>query len=285
MLRPHRLVLTEDDMDGVKIRGLLERSHALGLTLARLPRLTEFKDALAENIEVRPVALEDLLGRPQARLDASATRELVGGRRVLVTGAGGSIGGELVRQIAALEPAEIVLLDHSEHALYEIDQVLRSIAPDLPRHSVIASVRDRFRIEQVFQRYRPQLVFHAAALKHVPLVEDNPIEGIGTNVLGTINVAEAARAFDADTMVLISTDKAVNPSGIMGASKRLAEMWCQARNLNSRGQQDTRFVTVRFGNVLGSNGSVVPLFQKQIAAGGTITLTHPEMTRFFMTRR
>ena len=284
-IQPQRVILSENYAEGAKAGALLERCVPLGLSLARLPRLTEFKDAISDGIKVRPVAVEDLLGRPQARLDPLTTSQLIKGRRVLVTGAGGSIGGELSRQISALLPAEIVLLDHSEHALYQIDLALRGSAPRVPRHTVIADVRDQTRINRVFQKYRPELVFHAAALKHVPLVEANPIEGINTNVLGTVNVAEAAREFDADAMVLISTDKAVNPSSVMGASKRLAELWCQALDLDSRESHSTRFVAVRFGNVLGSNGSVVPLFQKQIATGGPLTVTHPDMTRYFMTLR
>jgi O-antigen biosynthesis protein WbqV len=173
------------------------------------------------------------------------------------------------------------MLDHSESALYEIDLAIRKSTPEINYHTVIGDVRDRGRVHQVFKRHRPELIFHAAALKHVPMVEANPIEGISTNVLGTVNVAEVAREFDADTMVLISSDKAVNPSSVMGASKRLAEMWCQACDIT----QGTRFVTVRFGNVLDSNGSVVPLFRRQIATGGPLTVTHPDMTRYFMTLR
>ncbi len=282
-IQSQRLILSENYAEGAKARALLERCVPLGLTLARLPKLTEFKEAISEDLQVRPIAVEDLLGRPQARLDRSVTSKLIEGRRVLVTGAGGSIGGELVRQISALGPAEVVMLDHSESALYEIDLAIRKSNPEINYHTVIGDVRDRGRVHQVFKRHRPELIFHAAALKHVPMVEANPIEGISTNVLGTVNVAEVAREFDADTMVLISSDKAVNPSSMMGASKRLAELWCQASDLNSGSSEGTRFVTVRFGNVLGSNGSVVPLFQRQIAAGGPITVTHPEMARFFMT--
>ncbi|HIJ63133.1 MAG TPA: polysaccharide biosynthesis protein, partial [Rhodospirillaceae bacterium] len=233
--------------------------------------------------EVKPIAVEDLLGRPQTVLDRSAMRSLIEGRRVLVTGAGGSIGGELVRQIADCAPAALSLLELSEFALYTIDQEISESHPELPRRPLLADIRDDARIAQVMREERPELVFHAAALKHVPMVEANPLEGVRTNAIGTRVVADAARAHGVRLMVLISTDKAVNPSSVMGASKRAAESYCQALDLD--GAAGTRFVTVRFGNVLGSTGSVVPLFQRQLAAGGPITVTHPEMTRYFMTIR
>ncbi|MBI2977626.1 MAG: polysaccharide biosynthesis protein [Rhodospirillales bacterium] len=279
---PQRLVLTKDDMDGARVRALLDQANALGMTLARLPRLTDFRSGVSDKVEVRPIAVEDLLGRPQTALDRAAMARLIEGHRVLVTGAGGSIGGELVRQVSEFKPAEIGLLDHSEHALYIVDRETVERYSELPRRAVIADVRDRERLTQIFKEIRPELVFHAAALKHVPLVEDNVIEGAATNVLGTVNVADLAHGTGAKAMVLISTDKAVNPTSVMGATKRIAESYCQALDLRRGG---TRFVTVRFGNVLGSTGSVVPLFQKQLAAGGPLTVTHPDMTRYFMTVR
>jgi len=209
----------------------------------------------------------------------------VQGRLVLVTGAGGSIGSELARQVAALGPAKLVLLDSGEFALWQIDLELGEAAPLVPREPVIADVRDEARIRDVFERARPELVFHAAALKHVPLVEANAAEGLLTNALGTRHVAEAARAAGAAAMVLISTDKAVNPTSVMGASKRLAEMFCQALDIQGRASGGMRCITVRFGNVLGSTGSVVPLFQRQLARGGPLTVTHPDMQRYFMTVR
>jgi O-antigen biosynthesis protein WbqV len=282
--RPQRLVLTKDDMDGVRVRRLVDAASELGMTVARVPRLTDFKDGVADKVEVRPIAVEDLLGRPQPALDRAAMAAFVAGRRVLVTGAGGSIGAELVRQVADLGPATLTLLDISEFNLYAIDLETAGRHPDLRRAAVIADVRDAARLARLFAEARPEVVFHAAALKHVPLVEANPAEGVLTNVVGTRNVADACVAHDVGTMVLISTDKAVNPTSVMGATKRIAERYCQALDIEA-GAAGTRFVTVRFGNVLGSTGSVVPLFQRQLAAGGPLTVTHPEMKRYFMTVR
>jgi FlaA1/EpsC-like NDP-sugar epimerase len=283
--KPRRLILTREDMGGARVRDLLDAATEAGLTLARLPRLTEFKSGLADTTEVRPIAIEDLLGRPQKPLDQSAMAGLIKGKRVLITGSGGSIGSELVRQICDLEPAELTLLDSSEYNLYSIDIEISVSHPDLVRRAIIADVRDRHAIYRLFDDVSPELVFHAAALKHVPLVETNPCEGVLTNVVGTTNVADACVSTGVSVMVMISTDKAVNPTNIMGASKRIAERYCQALDLKRGADAGTRFVTVRFGNVLGSTGSVVPLFQKQIASGGPLTVTDPQMKRYFMTIR
>jgi O-antigen biosynthesis protein WbqV len=285
--RPQRLIISARSLDGAVVRNLLDIADELGIPLARLPRLTDFqatRDDAPRQIE--PVAIEDLLGRPQTVLDRAGMRALVAGRRVLVTGAGGTIGAELARQIAAFAPARLVLLDNGEFALYRIDRELKERFPDVERAALIGDVRDRRRVGEVMALERPELVFHAAALKHVPIVEANPCEGILTNVIGTRHVAEACRAHGVRAMVMISTDKAVNPANVMGATKRLAESICQALDLvEARRAEGTRFVTVRFGNVLGSTGSVVPLFQRQLAAGGPLTVTHPEIARFFMTVR
>ena len=284
-----RLILTRP-LPRATVEELLALAEGRGMTLASLPRLIDFAPGDRDGpsrLEPRPVAIEDLLGRTQATLDRPAMRALVAGRRVLVTGAGGSIGAELCRQVAALQPAALTLYEASEFNLYAIDQELADLAPALPRHAELGDVRDPARLAEVFQAARPELVFHAAALKHVPLVEENPLEGILTNAIGTRRVTEACRQAGCHAMVLISTDKAVNPRSVMGASKRLAEAWCQALDLagQRRGGAAIRFVTVRFGNVLGSTGSVVPLFQKQIAAGGPLTVTDAKMTRYFMTIR
>ena len=231
--RPHKLVITTQGLAGAEVRRLLDRADALAIPLARLPRLTEFQQTRAEPARfVEPIALEDLLGRPQAVLDREAMARLIRGRRVLVTGAGGTIGSELARQIAAFAPARLILLDSSEFLLYEIDGELRERRPDLAVVPLLGDVRDRRRVEAVIAGEQPQIVFHAAALKHVPMVEANPIEGVLTNVIGTRNVAEAARAFGAALVVMISTDKAVDPASVMGATKRLAESFCQALDLH-----------------------------------------------------
>ncbi len=285
---PKQIVVTGREIAGERLEQLLNAAEAAGVSVAIMPRLTDLRPAgrgeAAPRIELKPVAIEDLLDRPQRPLDREAMARLIQGRRVLVTGAGGTIGAELSRQIAALGPAELVLAENSEFALYTIDLEIAETAPEVPRLAVIADIRDRERIHTLFARHRPELVFHAAALKHVPIVEANPGEGILTNALGTRIIADAARQCGATAMVLISTDKAVNPTSVMGATKRLAEMYCQALDLKARAEgQGTRFVTVRFGNVLGSTGSVVPLFRRQLERGGPLTVTHPDMQRYFMT--
>ena len=292
--KPRRLILARD-YDRAVIEALLEIADEAGMTLARLPRLTDFtreSDALdGKALEVKPVAIEDLLGRTQTKLDRGVMARLIERRRILVTGAGGSIGSELARQLAALNPAQVTLLDSSEYHLYSIDLEMAEGWPELPRAAVLADVRDRARLDQVMVEFRPDLVFHAAALKHVPMVEANPTEGVLTNVIGTRNMADACLKHGVTAMVQISTDKAINPPNVMGATKRLAESYCQALDLaecerfKREGGHATRFVTLRFGNVLGSTGSVVPLFQRQLAAGGPITVTHEDVRRYFMTVR
>jgi O-antigen biosynthesis protein WbqV len=279
---PKHLVVTADSLIGSDLRPVLERAAAKGLSWRRIPRITELAEADGERLTMQPIAVEDLLDRPAATLDREAMARLVAGRRVLITGAGGSIGAELTRQVAAFGPARLTLLELSEHALYSIDQEIAAAHPGLGQTPVLADVRDRARLARLLRETRPELVFHAAALKHVPMVEDNPLEGVLTNVVGTRNMVEACRAAGVGTVVQISTDKVVHPSSVMGASKRLAEAYCQAMDVQQGG---TRFVTVRFGNVLGSSGSVVPLFQAQLERGGPLTVTHPEATRFFMTIR
>jgi FlaA1/EpsC-like NDP-sugar epimerase len=288
--RPQKLILTPQGLDGAAIRDLLDRADTLAIPLARMPRATELREGFAETERIEPIAIEDLLGRPQAVLDREAMARLIRGRRILVTGAGGTIGSELARQLAAYEPAELILFDNGEYLLYTTDTELRESFPNLMVRPLLGDVRDRHRVGEVLATERPEIVFHAAALKHVPMVEQNPVEGVLTNVVGSRNVAEAARAHGVELVVQISTDKAVNPTSVMGATKRIAEAFCQALDLNEatrgrRGSSGTRFVTVRFGNVLGSTGSVVPLFTRQLAAGGPLTVTDPEVSRFFMTVR
>ena len=285
---PAVLVVTEAELAGERLAALMEAADREGVRISRAARPTALHDGAtsAAGLELRPVAIEDLLNRPQVPLDREGMARLVQGRRVLVTGAGGTIGSELARQVAALGPGLLVLLDNGEFALWQIDMELADSHPGVPRRAVLADIRDEVRLRGLMEDIRPDLVFHAAALKHVPMVEANPAEGLLTNAAGTRHVAEAARAAGVRAMVLISTDKAVNPSSLMGASKRAAEMYCQALDIAARGPAGgMRCVTVRFGNVLGSTGSVVPVFQRQLARGGPLTVTHPDMRRYFMTVR
>jgi FlaA1/EpsC-like NDP-sugar epimerase len=289
--RPEKLLITGQNLPGAQVRGLLSRADALAIPLARLPRLTDFQRRLDNPATAaEPIALEDLLGRPQAVLDREGMAQLVRGRRALITGAGGTIGAELARQVAALAPNRLALVDCGELALYTIDMELHERFPGVLRLPLLRDVRERGQIDAIVAAEQPEIVFHAAALKHLPMVEANPIEGVLTNVVGSRNVAESARAHGVPLVVMISTDKAVNPTSVMGATKRLAESFCQALDLDEARRHGpvgpgTRFVTVRFGNVLGSTGSVVPLFTRQLAAGGPLTVTDPEVSRFFMTVR
>lgn len=279
--KPERLILARPETNRDTLRELLRIAQDAGCTLATVPPATDLQNyGQGEAVTIRPVALEDLLGRPARSLDRAAMAGLIKNKRVLITGAGGSIGSELVRQIADAAPASVALLDHGEFNLYTIEMEVRQRWPDLDARPILADVRDRSRIEAVFESEQPDIVFHAAALKHVPMVEFNPVEGLATNALGTRTIADACLAHQVPEMVLISTDKAVNPANVMGAGKRLAELYCQAADISGKG---TRFITVRFGNVLGSAGSVVPLFQKQLAEGGPLTVTHADIERYFMT--
>ena len=227
---------------------------------------------------LREVSIEDLLGRDTIEIDMESVGQYVRNKRVLVTGGGGSIGSELCRQIASHKPSLLIMLDIYENSIYDVQQELKTHFPDLNLEVLIASVRNTNRMNWIFDHYKPEIVYHAAAHKHVPLMEGSPQEAIKNNVKGTLNVAECADKYESDKFVMISTDKAVNPTNVMGATKRLCEMIVQAINIRSK----TDFVAVRFGNVLGSNGSVIPLFQKQISEGGPVTLTHRDIVRYFM---
>jgi FlaA1/EpsC-like NDP-sugar epimerase len=287
-LKPQILVMANPTFDQIRI--LMDLSEKMELFLAQLPQMSDLTQTKGEaGMRLKPVALEDLLGRPQASLDRESMAQLIVGKRILVTGAGGSIGGELVQQICAFNPAHLILLDHSEYLLYTIDQDVQDKHPQLSRTMMLADVTDASRIENIIKTEKPHLVFHAAALKHVPIAEHNPIETILTNIIGTKNLAEACRVHKVRAMVVISTDKAINPTNIMGATKRVAEKYCQALDIEELARskvtraKGTRYITVRFGNVLGSTGSVIPLFQKQLKRGGPLTITDPQMTRYFMT--
>jgi O-antigen biosynthesis protein WbqV len=280
-IRPQRLIIADDRVTEDRISEFLDMASGHGMSVGILPRLIDFADHGAPQATVaRPIALTDLLGRPQAVLDRTALHKLIAGQRVMITGAGGSIGSELARQVCGYSPSRLVLLDANEFNLYTIGQELEGMDGAPSWRVALCNVREEAALTRIFAEERPDLVFHAAALKHVPLVEQNVLEGVHTNVLGTRNVAEACAKYAVRAMVMISTDKAVNPANVMGATKRWAEAYCQAMDLVDG---DTRYTAVRFGNVLGSNGSVVPLFQKQILEGGPVTVTHPDITRFFMT--
>lgn len=240
------------------------------------------EDIMAGKISVsqmRDVQVEDLLGRDPVELDTGAISNKLTGKIVLVTGAGGSIGSEVCRQVCGFNPTKIILLGHGENSIYTIEMELRNSFSEIEIEPEIADVQDAERMNEVMQKYRPDVVYHAAAHKHVPLMERNPHEAVKNNVIGTKNTAEAADAAGVKAFVMISTDKAVNPTSVMGATKRIAEMVIQHMDMVS----STKFVAVRFGNVLGSRGSVIPLFKKQIASGGPVTVTHPDMVRYFMT--
>jgi FlaA1/EpsC-like NDP-sugar epimerase len=244
-----------------------------------LPTLQDLGSKATRIGDLKRVVIDDLLGRDPVSLEWESIREGLVGKRVMITGGGGSIGSELCRQIARLNPVELVVIDHSEYSLYKIDHELRSEFHDLVFYSVLGDICDPATVEKVISEYKPDMIFHAAAYKHLPILQTQIREAFRNNVIGTMRVAEAAERHSVGTFVLISTDKAVNPANVMGATKRVAEMYCQ--NMNAR--SNTRFITVRFGNVLNSNGSVVPLFQEQIAKGGPVTVTHPEISRYFMT--
>jgi len=264
---------------GKAIREIVGICESAGLRFRTLPGLFELLNGKVWLSQIRDVQLEDLLRREPTSINLEEIAGFISGATILVTGAGGSIGSELCRQIARFRPARLLLLGHGENSIYNIEQELSRKFPSLARDVIIADIRDANKMLAILRRYRPQIVFHSAAHKHVPLMEQNVDEAITNNVLGTRNVVRAALAADVQRFVLISTDKAVRPTSIMGATKRIAEMIVQDAAMRS----GRAFVAVRFGNVLGSRGSVVPLFREQIAAGGPITITHPEMTRFFMT--
>ncbi len=265
-----------------RINEIVESLQGRGVTVRTLPGIFELADGKVTISDFRPIQIEDLLGRDPVPPDPALMSKCITGKTVMITGAGGSIGSELCRQIVEQKPLRLVLVEHSEFNLYAVEQELQFLCQSgdsVELIPILASVTDKLRMEGIFQSYSPNTVYHAAAYKHVPLVEGNPGEGVRNNVFGTRTVAELSESYGVEDFVLISTDKAVRPPNIMGASKRLSEMVLQLMAQQSA----TRFSMVRFGNVLGSSGSVVPLFRKQIAAGGPVTVTHPEVTRYFMT--
>lgn len=261
------------------MRKIVDYCVTCNIPFHTLPGLHALASGHVEVNALRQVNIEDLLGRDQVNLSWDKIEDHIEGKRVLVTGGGGSIGSELCRQIMALQPEKLLILDNSEYNLYSIDQELRALCSNVEIELALASVTDVVAIDAIFREFRPDVVFHAAAYKHVPLLEEQIRIAVKNNVIGTQIVAQASAAVEAEKFILISTDKAVNPTNIMGTTKRIAEIYCQ--NFNSR--VNTQFITVRFGNVLGSTGSVVPLFQKQLQQGGPLTVTHPDIERYFMT--
>jgi FlaA1/EpsC-like NDP-sugar epimerase len=273
------VLLAMPSADKSLLQRLVLECNQIGVRCQTLPSVFEMAGRQVDAEKLRSVTVEDLLGREVVELDHEAIAEYLAGKVVLVTGGGGSIGSELCRQIAAQKPAQLVVFENGEFNLYTIEYELRHSFVELEFAAILGDVKDHDRVNWLFKTYRPDVVYHAAAYKHVPMLEANPAEGVCNNVFGTKIIADAADRFGVGRFVLVSTDKAVNPVNVMGTTKRIAEIYCQ--NLNSRSQ--TQFVTTRFGNVLGSAGSVVPLFQKQIAKGGPVTVTHKDITRYFMT--
>ncbi|WP_269542335.1 polysaccharide biosynthesis protein [Cerasicoccus fimbriatus] len=276
---PDRIIITDPELPAEQVRQLVWKCRRLHVPLFIVPSTQEMPNGVLRVEEIRPVGLDDVLGRNSLDIDLPRIHRLLSGKRVLVTGAGGSIGSELSRQILAMGPSKLLLLDSSEPSLFQIEQRLRKEDNGSCVNAVLADVRDLSAMHTVFQNETPEVIFHSAALKHVPMMEMYPGEGLQTNTLGTHQLAELAEKFGAERMVFISTDKAINPTSLMGASKRLAEQLIQARPRDKGGPA---FLAVRFGNVIGSSGSVVPIFEKQIAAGGPVTVTHADVTRYFM---
>lgn len=272
-------IIAVPSASGSDITRIVKSCQKSGINVRILPRITDIINGRITLNMIREVKVEDLLGRPPIQLDVHGISHYVKEKTVLITGAGGSIGSEICRQISSFQPKKVLVLGHGENSVYTIEKELEQLYPNLSIKALIADIQDKNRLEHIFSVYRPQVVFHAAAHKHVPLMENNPTEAVKNNIFGTKNLAECAHQHNVETYVQISTDKAVNPTSVMGVTKRIAELIIQ--NLNQ--QSETNFVAVRFGNVLGSRGSVIPLFKKQIQNGGPVTVTHRDMTRYFMT--
>jgi len=280
--KPKELIIAITELPGYKKRKVIEMGLKNNLIIKNVPPVDKWINGEFSFNQIKNVNIEDLLGRDPIRLDNQNIRHFIKDKVVLITGSAGSIGSEIARQCAAYKPKLLVLLDQAETPLYELEYNLRNTSKV---EVVVADITNRGRMEAVFKAFKPEVVYHAAAYKHVPLMEDNPYEAMNTNVIGTRSLADLAVEYDVERFVFVSTDKAVNPTNIMGASKRMAEMYVQSLNVKLSLDNDdhTKFITTRFGNVLGSNGSVIPRFKEQIEIGGPVTVTHPEITRFFMT--
>ncbi|HZX59402.1 MAG TPA: nucleoside-diphosphate sugar epimerase/dehydratase, partial [Mucilaginibacter sp.] len=282
-----KLIIMNHNLDEQVKKSALEKCLALGIQVLTVPPSDQWIYGKLNLQQIQDLKIEDLLQRKPIQIDNSSISEDLCGKRVLVTGAAGSIGSEIVQQVLGYKPAMVILCDQAESPLHEMKLEVEDKFPDVPTKIFIADIRNYRRMYKLFADYQPEVVFHAAAYKHVPMMEENPSEAVLANVLGTKNVADLSVAFGTGKFVMISTDKAVNPSNIMGTTKRIAEIYIQSLKdspVNSKhGRPATRFVTTRFGNVLGSNGSVIPRFRAQIQKGGPITVTHPDITRYFMT--
>lgn len=272
------IVIAIPSLHRSELKRIIEICSSTGAKVQQIPKIEDIMTGKVSVSSLRNVEVEDLLGRDPVKLDTAQIKDNIEGNTIMVTGAGGSIGSEICRQLTQFKPEKLILVGHGEYSIYQIHMELKDIL-DVEIIPVIGDVKDKERMRMIIKEHQPTKIYHAAAHKHVPLMEYNPHESVKNNVIGTRNVAEAAAEGNVKTFVLVSTDKAVNPTNVMGASKRIAEMIVQSMN----GQNETNFVAVRFGNVLGSRGSVIPLFKKQIEAGGPVTVTDPEMTRYFMT--
>ncbi|CAN5673424.1 nucleoside-diphosphate sugar epimerase/dehydratase [soil metagenome] len=267
--------------EGKLIRNIVAQAAAAKVPSRTIPGIYEVLSGQVSVNRIRDVRIEDLLHRQPIKLDTAAISSYIEGKTVMITGAGGSIGSELVRQICRFNPSALILFGHGENSIYQLERELDRNWPEVPYHSVIGAIQNKIRLDYVFRRYQPEVIFHAAAHKHVPLMEGNPEEAVFNNIIGSMNLIKLALQYGISHFVNISTDKAVNPTSVMGASKRVVEYLVQSASNKARSNQV--FVSVRFGNVLGSRGSVIPVFKKQIIAGGPVTVTHPDMVRFFMT--
>ncbi len=273
------LIIAVQSISKHKKQEIIETGLAYGVKVLNVPPVQSWTKGELSYNQIREINIEDLLDRDEIVINESRIAEMMEGKTVLITGGAGSIGSELVRQIARFPVSRIVVVDQGETPMFHLDLELSHIFPDVSFELILADISQPKRMQSIFEKYKPEMVFHAAAYKHVPVMEKNPFEAVTTNIFGTKLIADLAVAYQSEVFVMVSTDKAVNPTNVMGASKRIAEIYTQS--LNSL--QKTRFITTRFGNVLGSNGSVIPLFKSQIEKGGPLTVTHPEITRFFMT--
>jgi FlaA1/EpsC-like NDP-sugar epimerase len=285
-LNADTIILAEKSLTNQETIAIVEECLEYDIKVFAVPTITNWDDYQQITAKMKKFAIEDLLDRSPILLDTKAIESKLNNKNILITGAAGSIGSEIVRQILNFNPEKIIILDQAETALNSLKIEIENLNQSIKVITVLTNIIDKPSVEKIFEEHKPQVVYHAAAYKHVPMMEENPSQAIFTNVLGTKNIADLSEKYNVERFLMISTDKAVNPSSVMGASKRIAEMYIQSKNLyNSKNntERQTIFITTRFGNVLGSNGSVVPLFTKQIAKGGPITITHPDIIRYFMT--